>query len=84
MIKVHDNRTSNEVILDKVEPGKFFMINDILYRKCWYGPETFDCFAYEPDTVVCMSVESGELVLWRYGQIVTPIRDRQIELIVED
>lgn len=84
MIKVTDNRKTNECILDNIEAGKFFMVNDFLYRACWWEPETFDTINYEYDTRVCMRMYDGTLCLWRYDKVVTPISERQVEIIVED
>ena len=84
MIKVHDNRNTNERQLHAIEPNGFFMLDDKLYRRCWWDINTFNGIKYEEDCFVCMDVAEGELVVIRYDQWVLPIRNRQIELSVED
>ena len=84
MIKVHDNRDKNEHQLHTVEVGGFFMINGILYRRCWWDINSFNSINYETDCFVCMNMADGELVVLRYDQWVERIPNRQIELSVED
>ena len=84
MIKVHDNRKDNECQLHNVAAGEFFMVNNILYRRCWWDINSFTKITYEEECLVCMNMADGELVVIRYDQWVQPIADRQIELSVED
>lgn len=84
MIKVHDNRNTNERQLHTVEPHGFFMLDGTLYRRCWWDINTFNKIIYEEDSLVCVRMTDGELVGLRYDQWVQPIADRQIELSVED
>ena len=84
MIKIHDNRDTNEHQLHTVEPSGFFILNDTLYRRCWWDVNTFNGIKYEDGSFVCVNMTDGELVLIRYDEWVQPIADRQIELSVED
>lgn len=84
MIKVKDNRKTNECQLNTLEVGDFFLINNILYRRCWWVTETFDRIDYEDDCFICMRIDDGELVVLRHDTWVELIPNRQIELSVED
>ena len=84
MIKVKDNRNGNECRLNEIEVGDFFMVNNILYRRCWWDIHSFNSIKYEDDCLVCMRMDDGELVVLRYDHWVELIPDRQIELSVED
>ena len=84
MIKVHDNRNTNERQLHTIEAYGFFMLDGALYRRCWWDINTFNKIIYEEDNLVCVRMTDGELVGLRYDKWVQPIADRQIELSVED
>lgn len=84
MIKVHDNRNTNERRLHTVEPHGFFMLDGTLYRRCWWDINTFNTIKYKDACFTCMNMTDGELVLIRHDEWVQPIADRQIELSVED
>lgn len=84
MINVFDNRTTNECRLHELEPNKFFMINNILYRRCWWETETFEKITHEEDCLVCVRIDDGELVVLRFDAWVEPVPDRQIEFRIED
>lgn len=84
MIKVHDNRKGNECQLNKTVVGDFFMVNNILYRRCWWDINSFNEITYEDACLVCMRMDDGELVVLRHDQWVELIPNRQIELSVED
>ena len=84
MITVHDNRKGNECQLHQTVVGDFFMVNNILYRRCWWDINSFTSIRYEEECFVCMNMADGELVVLRYVQWVQPIANRQIELSVED
>lgn len=84
MIKIFDNRTVNERRLHELEPNKFFMINNILYRRCWWDVNSFNKITYEEECLVCTRIDDGELVVLRADQWVEPVLDRQIEFRIED
>lgn len=84
MIKVKDNRKSNECQLNTLEVGKFFMYYDMLFRRCWWAPNTFLSVDWKSDYVVCMNMNDGEVLTISGEATVQPIADSQIELYVED
>ena len=84
MINVFDNRTTPERRLGEIEAGKFFMINGILYRRCWWDINSFNKITYEEDCLVCTRIDDGELVVLRHDHWVEPVADKQIELRLED
>lgn len=84
MITVHDNRKTNERKLKTVEVGKFFMYYDILFRRCFWSLSTFDKIEWPDEYIVCMNMNTGEVLTISGEAYVEPIADSQIELIVED
>lgn len=84
MINVHDNRKTSERKLKTVEVGKFFMYYDILFRRLWWSLSTFDKIEWPDEYIVCMNMNTGEVLTINGEAYVEPITDSQIELIVED
>lgn len=84
MIKIYDNRSTNETELHNIECNKFFIVDNTLYRRCWYALATFEKIVHKAETLICVRMNDGELVALSHDQIVEPIADRQIEFIVED
>lgn len=84
MINVHDNRKTNERKLKTVEVGKFFMYYDILFRRCWWSLSTFDKIEWPDEYIVCMNMNTGEVLTISGEAYVEPISDSQVELMVED
>ena len=84
MINIQDNRKTNERKLKTVEVGKFFMFCDILFRRLWWTMSTFDKIEWPDEYIVCMNMNTGEVLTINGEAYVEPISDGQVELIVED
>lgn len=84
MINVHDNRKTSERKLKTVEVGKFFMYYDILFRRCYWSLSTFDKIEWPDEYIVCMNMNTGEVLTISGEAYVEPISDSQIEILVED
>ena len=84
MIKVQDNRKTNECQLAKVEVGKCFMYYDVLFRRCWWAESAFTQIDWNYNNIVCMNMLNGEVQTIHGDAWVQPLADRQIELYVED
>ncbi len=84
MIKVHDNRKTNERKLKEVEVGKFFVYYDILFRRLWWSLSTFDKIEWPDEYIVCMNINTGEVLTINGESYVEPIFDSQVQIMVED
>lgn len=84
MINVHDNRKTNERKLKEVEVGKFFMYYDILFRRCFWSLSTFDKIEWPDEYIVCMNMNTGEVLTISSEAYVEPISDGQVQIMVED
>lgn len=84
MINIQDNRKTSERKLKTVEVGKFFMYYDILFRRCYWSLSTFDKIEWPDEYIVCMNMNTGEVLTISGEVYVEPIYDNQIEIIVED
>lgn len=84
MINVHDNRKTSERKLKTVEVGKFFMYYDILFRRLWWTMSTFDKIEWPDEYIVCMNMNTGEVLTINGESYVEPISDGQVQIMVED
>lgn len=84
MINVHDNRKTSERKLKTVECGKFFMYYDILFRRCFWSLNTFEKIEWPDEYIVCMNINTGEVLTINGESYVEPISDGQVQIIVED
>lgn len=77
MIKIHDNRTTDERMLKDIELDGYFMFNDVLCRRAVCEEHIYDGYLiYEVPTA---SVFALNPTTW-----VTPVRDEQICVSIED
>lgn len=76
MLKIHDGRDKNEIRLCDLEWGKFFIWNDLVFRKIELTEHV--------DDDVAMLMTTGELKIINKNNWVEPIPDKQIYLEIED
>lgn len=81
MLKIHDGRDRNEIRLCDLEWGKFFIWNDLVFRKIEL---TEHIGGISEDEHLAMLMTTGELVAIDKSNWVEPIPDRQIYLEIED
>jgi hypothetical protein len=60
------------------------MYYDILFRRLWWAMSTFDKIEWPDEYIVCMNMNTGEVLTISGESYVEPISDGQVELIVED
>lgn len=82
MLKIHDGRDKNEIRLCDLEWGKFFIWNDLVFRKIELT-EHVDGLIDEEDNLA-MLMTTGELKTIDKSNWVEPLPDRQIYLEIED
>ena len=80
MIKVYDNRKTDDRMAKDMEIGDHFMYQGILCRRVLLSDE----FSYDGDGVPYIEVPRGVVWLMDRTTWVTPIRDEQICLSIED
>lgn len=81
MIKVKDNRSTNEMKLDKIAAGRYFMFNDVLLRRV----VLYDGYSIGADDgIPVIEITRGVVTSMRRDAWVIPIRDEQIDVSVED
>ena len=77
MIKVHDNRKTEESMLKDIEIDGYFMFNDVLCRRVV-------CDEYICDGYLIYEVPTGYVSALKPTTWVTPVRDEQICVSIED
>jgi len=80
MIKVHDNRRTNDIKLLYIDINGFFLYDEVLCRRL----ATSNDFKIVVEGVPYMEMPSGKVDLMDKDTWVTPIRDEQIDLCIED
>lgn len=80
MVKVHDNRTTDERMLKDIEIDGHFMFQDVLCRRVVLTDE----ITYSYDGIPYIEVPKGIVWLMERTTWVTPIRDEQICVSIED
>lgn len=81
MLKIHDGRDKNEIRLCDLEWGKFFIWNDLVFRKIEL---TGHISGISEDEHLVMLMTTGEITRISRENWVEPIPDRQIYLEIED
>ena len=79
MIKVRDNRTTDERMLKDIEIDGYFMFNDVLCRRVCIERLANPSDGYPIYEVQVGIVSTLDRLTW-----VTPIRDEQICVSIED
>lgn len=81
MIKVHDNRTTDERMLKDIEIDGYFMLDDVLCRRI----TTPDEFRWSPEEgIPIIEISDGVVSLYEPTTWVMPIRDEQMCVSIED
>ena len=80
MIKVRDNRKTNDVRVGNIDINGYFMYDDVLCRRV----SLCDAFHYTEDGIPFIEVPCGRVALIDRDAWVTPLRDEQIDLCIED
>ena len=81
MITIKDNRSTNEMVLEKIEAGRYFMFDDVLCRRVIL----YDGYSNGADDgIPVIEIARGVVTSMRRDALVEPIRDEQIDLSVED
>lgn len=79
MIKIHDNRATDERRLKNIELDGYFMLGDVLCRRVCVGDE----FRWD-EGIPIVEVASGRVYTLDSGSWVTQIRNEQIYVNIED
>lgn len=81
-MKITDCRKNDEIRLSDVEFGNFFFYKDILYRKV---DGLLECIKFKDSNLLSVwEVSKGRIDCLDRNTFVLPIRNDQIELIIND
>lgn len=80
MIQICDNRRSEEVKLKDVDINGFFLYDGVLCRRV----ELCNAMHYMEEGIPYEEVRYGRIDLFNRETWVTPIRDEQITVLIED
>lgn len=81
MIKIHDNRTTDERMLKDIELDGYFILDAVLCRRTTLSDE----FRWvNSEGIPIIEIPSGRVSLYNSAAWVTPVRDEQICVSIED
>lgn len=80
MIKVHDNRATDERMLKDIEIDGYFMLDGVLCRRI----TTSDEFRWSSDGIPIIEISIGIVSLFKPTTWVIPIRNEQMCVSIED
>lgn len=85
MLKVTDNRKTNERQLKDIKLGGFFLYKDALCRRTETPIKIDQQYLYEHDDEILITIiESGDTVMLYRDVWVEPVRDEQVTICLED
>lgn len=86
MLKITDCRKSCDMKLKDIYFGKFFFYDDRIYRRIDVSDniKNFSCTFIDDDFLPVWDVEYGMITGLHRDTYVEPIRNEQIELIIDD
>ena len=80
MIRIHDNRNTNERKLKDIDINGYFMLDGCLCRRVSLSSD----YKYDTDEYPILEVAIGHLSFLGREAWVEPLRDEQIDVIIED